>query len=84
MIWSFERVVDDSWEDQFFTGERDMVFTPVDSDGNEVPEEEATLFRWDKGPNDTSHFDVEGHKKCNETIDNGLRLFGKYFRSLWD
>lgn len=84
MIWSFERIIDDSWKDQFLTGERDMVFTPVDSDGNEVPEEEATLFRWDKGPNDTSHFDVEGYKKYNEQIDVGLRMFGKYFRSLWD
>jgi hypothetical protein len=28
--------------------------------------------------------DKVGLRKHNERIDNGLRLFGKYFRSLWD
>jgi len=28
--------------------------------------------------------DYEGINKVNERINNGLRLFGKYFRSLWD
>jgi len=29
-------------------------------------------------------FDKEGHKQYNERIANGLRLFGKYYRGLWD
>jgi hypothetical protein len=28
--------------------------------------------------------DRVGLKKHNDRIDNGLRLFGKYFRALWD
>jgi hypothetical protein len=28
--------------------------------------------------------DRVGLKKHNERIDNGLKLFGKYYRSLWD
>lgn len=28
--------------------------------------------------------DKDGLRKYNERIDNGLRLFGKYYRSLWD
>ena len=35
----------------------------------------------------SGHFDWtddEGRKKANVRIDNGLRLFGKYFRCLWD
>lgn len=28
--------------------------------------------------------DMEGLQAHNERIDNGLKLFGKYFRSLWD
>jgi hypothetical protein len=40
------------------------------------------------GPGPLSgHFDWtddEGRKKANARIDNGLRLFGKYFRCLWD
>lgn len=29
-------------------------------------------------------FDRVGLRKHNERIDNGLRLFGKYYRTLWD
>ncbi len=29
-------------------------------------------------------FDEDGHKKTSERINNGLRLFGKYYRCLWD
>lgn len=29
-------------------------------------------------------FDSEGYKEYNDRINNGLRLFGKYYRSLWD
>ena len=28
-------------------------------------------------------YDVEGMRKTDERIANGLRLFGKYFRALW-
>ena len=27
---------------------------------------------------------VEGYRAMNEKIDNGLRLFGRYMRKLWD
>ena len=30
-----------------------------------------------------SGYDAEGMRKTDERIANGLRLFGKYFRSLW-
>lgn len=85
MIFAFQNIVDDSWEDQFHTGKIDFVFTPVDAGGiNEVPKEDAELFRLDKGPNDTHKWDQEGYKKYNARIDNGLKLFGKYYRGLWD
>jgi hypothetical protein len=42
------------------------------------------MFSWDKGPNDTSEFDMEGYKKHNDRITEGLILFGKYYRGLWD
>jgi hypothetical protein len=29
-------------------------------------------------------WDVENHKKYDQRIANGLRLFGKYYRALWD
>jgi len=32
----------------------------------------------------TDTYDHEGSKKYNDRIANGLRLFGKYYRGLWD
>lgn len=86
MIFAFESIVGNNseWEDKYHTGKSDRVFTPVDIDGNEVDEEDAKFFRWDKGPNDTHHFDAEGYKKEAERIANGFRLFGKYYQGLWD
>ena len=83
MIFAFESLHNDG-EEQFYSGEHDMVTVPVDYDGNEVAKEDAQLFRWDKGPNDTFEIDWEGMKAYNQRIDNGFRLFGKYFRGLWD
>ena len=85
MIWSFREIVEDEpGEEEFFTGESDIVWTPVDEKGNEVSEEERKYYRMDKGPNDTRKIDEEGLKAYNERIDYGLRMFGKYFRALWD
>jgi len=86
MIYAFESLVgnNEDWESKYHTGEMDRVFVPVDAEGNEVDEEDAKFYRWDKGPNDTSHFDAEGYKIEAERIQNGFRLFGKYYRGLWD
>lgn len=86
MIFAFESIVGDNedWESKYHTGKMDRVCIPVDVYGNEVSEEEAKFFRWDKGPNDTSEFDAEGYKKEAARIANGFRLFGKYYQGLWD
>lgn len=82
MIFAFESLNSD-WEDQYHSGEIDFVSIPIDADGNEVDRENAVYYRMDKGPNDTHVFDEEGWKKHDEKIQEGLELFGKYFRSLW-
>jgi len=87
MIWSFREIANGMpGEEEFSTGEREIIWTPVDEKGNEVSEDYdgVKYYRMDKGPNDTSHFDKKGFDKYNERINNGLRLFGKYYRSLWD
>ncbi len=80
MIWAFEQLCDEEHDAQFHTGVRDMKSVPCEWDENGKP----TMFTFEKGPNDTSHFDIEGYEKHNERINNGLRLFGKYYRGLWD
>lgn len=83
MIFAFESQFND-WEDQFSKGEIDHVTVPIDADGNVVPKEEAKFFRWDHGPNYTYEVDWDGRKAYAERIQNGYRLFGKYYQSLWD
>ena len=79
MIWTFEQLNSD-WDKQYHSGVVDRVSAPCKWDENGKP----TLYSWDKGPNDTSEFDMEGYTKHNERISKGLILFGKYYRGLWD
>ena len=79
MVWTFEQMNSD-WDKQYHSGVVDRVSAPCKWDENRKP----TLYSWDKGPNDTSEFDMEGYTKHNERISKGLILFGKYYRGLWD
>lgn len=74
MIWTFEQLNND-WEDQYWSGESDYIFVKNEEDEN---------YRMEKGPNDTSEFDAEGYDAHRKRIDNGTRLFGKYYMALWD
>ena len=84
MIFAFECKVDDSWEDAFREGEHDILWVPVDKDGNEVPKGDHKYTEMRRGPNDTYKCDYEGMKVVQKRIDNGFRLFGKYYQALWD
>ena len=85
MIWSFKQIAEDKpGEEKFFTGEMDIVWTPVDAKGNEVSEEDREYYRMDRGENDTHEVDWEGLQAYEDRIDYGLRMFGKYFRGLWN
>lgn len=81
MIFAFEALASD-WEDQFHSGECDFVWTPVNAEGEETPEGEYR--RMDHGPNHTHKFDLEGYNAHTAKIQEGLELFGRHFRSLWD
>lgn len=68
--WDWDDNVHKRWE--FVLGEMIWTFEQlVDEDG------EMRFFSDDKP------IDAEGLKKYNERKQNGLRLFGKYFQSLW-
>lgn len=64
MIFAFQCLVDDTWEDQYF---------------KDVEDPDPTKPRWQQ-----MRFDKDGYQKEQERIQNGLRLFGKYYQSLWD
>ena len=81
MIWAFEELVDDTWEEQYFSGTSDYTWIPSKELGaNGKP----LTYEMKKSPRDTRKYDKKGWTKHSERIDNGTRLFGKYFRALWD
>ena len=84
MIFAFEMKARDDWQDDFRTGEIDLLWIPVDKDNNPVDKKDAKWYRMEKGPRDTHVWDWEGMRLVQERISNGFRLFGVYFESLWD
>ncbi len=76
MIFAFEHLADDSWEDDYVSGVIDMKFVKC--------EDNPELSTMENGPNHTYTCDYDGIVKVYTRIDNGLRLFGKYYRNLWD
>jgi hypothetical protein len=84
MIFAFEHKLDDSWQDAYRSGEHDLVWVPIDAAGNVVPKGEHKYYRMEHGPKDTYKCDYDGIAVVEARIQNGFRLFGKYYQSLWD
>lgn len=76
MIWAFEQLNEDDWEKQYWIKHPEIDFT-------EYPEDEGKTFkplRWKV----EGEADWVGMQKHRDRIQNGVRLFGKYFQTLWD
>lgn len=85
MIWSFNQLVFDDWEKQYHHGTPEFDWIKTD---HQIPNPtnnklEDTFQMVDKNPGE--HWtDYEGMRKHEERIQEGLELFGKYYRHLWD
>lgn len=75
MIWAFEQMIDENSDDQFYSGTADVRFEKVEG---------TNYSQLVDGPYNTFKVDNEGLKAFHARIDNGTRLFGKYYRGLWD
>ena len=81
LIWTFEQLQPDyDWEEQYQSGKVDIEWKPVKMDADGKPE----LYEMLSGPKHTFTVDDESTKKHRDRINNGLRLFGKYYQGLWD
>ena len=80
MIFAFECKVDDSWQEAFSSGEFDHKTVACAWDANG----KATMYKWENGPYHTYTCDYEGMKVVEDRIQNGFRLFGRYYQALWD
>jgi hypothetical protein len=74
MIWTFKQHSNDGWEEQYYSGEVDWSL---------VKSEDSSGPILVTGPNHTFESDSEGIKKHRERMQNGRRLFAKYYESLW-
>jgi len=85
MIWSFQQLIDDDYEERYRHGksEYDWVKTDKTYPNPVTGKVEATYQMIDKHPSE--HWtDYEGIRMHEQRIQEGLNLFGKYFRNLWD
>ncbi len=73
MIFAFNSSVDDSWEEQFHSGDDvGFAFKKLENGMSEMISTGARTY------------DFEGRKEYQKRISNGFRLFGKYYQALWD
>ena len=85
MIWSFEQVAKGDYDEKYHhgRGEYDWVKTDKTFPNPITGKVEATYQMVDKNP-DEHWYDHVCHTLHEERIQEGLDLFGKYFRNLWD
>lgn len=86
MIWSFQQIaLDDDYNKKYHHGEMKMGWIKSDKlYPNPVTGVlEPTYQMVDENP-DEHWYDHVGHMLHEERIQEGLNLFGKYYRSLWN
>lgn len=75
MIWAFEQLQPDcDWEEQYW------ITHPVMDSDNSPDENGNYLVKWKV----EGECDWVGRKQHEDRIQEGLELFGKYYRNLWD
>ncbi len=76
MIFAFDEIANEyPGEEAFRSGTMDVSFEKIDGSKN---------YSMVEGPNHNYSVDWEGRKMYDDRIQEGLNLFGKYYRNLWD
>jgi hypothetical protein len=85
MIWAFHQLSTDDYSAQYHHGNADYDWIKTDKTyPNPVTGKiEPTYQMVDKNP-DEHWYDHVGHQLHEARIQEGLELFGKYYRNLWD
>lgn len=84
MIHAHSCKVDDSWEEKYWTGEwGEMKWKKSDVEFmNPITGKKESTYEMEK--TGERECDWEGLKLAEARIQNGFRLFGKYYQNLWD
>lgn len=85
MIWSFEQILKDDYDEFYHHGTPKFDWVPSNKPFyNPITKKMEDTFQMvDKNPNE-HWYDIVGHQLHEDRIQEGLILFGKYFRNLWD
>jgi len=85
MIWSFYQIAYDDYGAKYHHGdpEYDWIKSDKTFPNPITGKVEETFQMLDKNPNE-HWYDIEGHQLHEDRIQEGLDLFGKYYRALWD
>jgi hypothetical protein len=85
MIWSFQQIALEDYDEKYHHGKAHYDFVKSDTQyPNPVTGKMEDTFQMvDKNP--SGHwYDHVGHQLHESRIQEGLELFGKYYRALWD
>lgn len=83
MIWSFQQLVDDNYSDKYHHGQMKLTWKPIEIPDPVTGTVKKAYEMVDENP-DEHWYDYVGHHLHEDRIQEGLELFGKYYRSLWD
>lgn len=86
MIWSFQQLsIDDDYDSKYHHGHMEIGWekTPQKYPDPVTGKMEHMFQMVDKNPGE-HWYDHVGHQLHDKRIQEGLELFGKYYRSLWD
>ncbi len=86
MIWSFQQLsIDDDYDNKYHHGKMDISWEKTEKQyPNPVTGKLEHMYEMvDKNP-DEHWYDHVGHTLHEQRIQEGLELFGKYYRNLWD
>jgi len=85
MIWAFQQLAEGDYDKKYHHGDAKYEWKETDTlyPNPQTGVMEPTYQMVDKNPEE-HWYDHVGHIKHEERIQEGLELFGKHFRSLWD
>lgn len=81
MIWSFLEIIKDDYENLYHHGDSDISFEPIEL--TDPVTGNKTKYQQLVNKSSDYWYDTVGRALHEERIDEGLALFGKFYRNLW-
>jgi len=84
MIWSFQQIVEDQYQSKYHHGSSDILWKKSDEEFyNPVTGKMEKAYDMIETDPDARWYDINGYEEHERRVQEGLELFGKYYRNLW-